>query len=190
VFNAAEMAKAEADFQAAYGKFMQRWARLEQGMFYLFSWISEMPEDRARAIFYSAKNFLGRRDMLAGALLHAKVESRYVEFIRAGSKKARKFSEFRNAVAHGEVVFDPRPHSETYKQCILVEGKLGTYDSTDTAITLGRLEIASENVRELAKLMFDVLQHSGLQDCPERDATSPEKSLLRVQALPTRADYQ
>ena len=188
MFNAFEMAAAEKDFQTAYGRFMQGWARLEQAMFYLFKWLSLMPETRARSIFYSAKNFQGRADMLKAALDNAEVEASYVEFVKQAIKKASQFNSFRNTVTHGEAVHDARDQSATFKQYILVEGRYEPRSETK-GVSVVQLAIAFENVRGLSKLMFDVLQRAGQTSYPPAMIESLDKCLEQVRALPNVADH-
>jgi hypothetical protein len=178
------MFAAEAVFQLAYGRFMQRWARLEQAMFFWFWWVSALPEGRARAIFYSAKNFAGRGDMLNAALDYAEVAGRYVAFGRQAIKKARQFNSFRNGATHGEAIFDAGT-----KEYVMLEGKHTLPHGADTIVTVRQLEIAAENVRELGRLMFDVRQHAGATGYPADGVASPETCLERIRALPNLADH-
>ena len=181
---AQEMGVAEAAFQLAYGRFMQRWARLEQAMFFWFWWLSELPERRARGIFYSAKNFAGRADMLEAALACASVSSGYVTFGRQAIKKARQFNSFRNGTTHGEAIYDMRT-----REYVMLEGKFALPDGIETIVTVRQLEIAAENVREIGKLMFDVRQHASGTAYPAGEVASPETCLAQVRALPNQADH-
>jgi hypothetical protein len=188
VLNAIEMGKALTNFHTAYGRFMQHWARLEEVMFYWFQWLSAMPELRARAIFYSSKNFAGRADLLEAATQHAEVGAAEIAFAKQAIKKCIQFNSFRNSATHGEAVHDARPTSSTYLQYLLVQGKSPVAEQLATAITVEILGFASDNVRELSKIMFDVLQHAGqIPGYPPELVPSPDKCLEQVLALPNRA---
>ena len=118
--NIFENMQAETDFQISYGRFMQRWARIEQATFHIFRWFSQIPEPLARSIFYSSKNFTGRADMLESTFGHINEWKEYLPAVKAAIKKARQFSGFRNQIAHGEPRWDIRNVSPTFKQYVLV----------------------------------------------------------------------
>jgi hypothetical protein len=167
---------------------MQRWARLEQAMDYWFQWLAEIPENRARAIFYSAKNFAGRSDILVAVIPYAKPDDEYRAFVRAAIKKARQYNSFRNAVTHGEAIFDTRRGSLTFGQYVLAEGRDSSFEAGASAVSTQRIDTSSENVRELAKLMFDVLGYAGVIPGPTGLEASPQRCREQVQSLPSRAD--
>jgi hypothetical protein len=48
-------------FFQAFGRTMSEWGRLESCLFYWFLVATEIPDDLARAVFFSAKAFTGRR---------------------------------------------------------------------------------------------------------------------------------
>jgi hypothetical protein len=57
----------------AYGEALLQWSRLEQYLFFWFEFVTGMEHMIARAVFYSARNFNGRSEMLEAALKHAKM---------------------------------------------------------------------------------------------------------------------
>ena len=63
-YSAEELMEAEDTFHKQYGQ----WATIEQRMFYWFHYASDLPEDMARGVFYSSKNFNGRVDMMEAAV--------------------------------------------------------------------------------------------------------------------------
>jgi hypothetical protein len=154
LFHVTDEINAHEQFHSAYGAMMAAWARLEGCLFHWFMSATELSEPRARAIYFSARSFTGRHDMLVGALPFDIFDEPIRKVIRAGIKKARKYSEFRNAVAHGEPVFDIRQQSATWGQFLLTDGR--TLDDDPDAVTIKQLEIATSNFNELRRLLWDV----------------------------------
>ncbi len=98
---------ATVDFHIHYGNAMARWAQLENALYLWFSAATAMNDAVGRAIFYSARGFAARAEMLEAAVEHATTLSpEQIEFLKEAIKKARQYSGFRNKVAHGE----PRVH--------------------------------------------------------------------------------
>ena len=67
-YSAEELREAEDTFHKQYGMTLAQWATIEQRMFYWFHYASDLPEDMARGVFYSSKNFNGRVDMMEAAV--------------------------------------------------------------------------------------------------------------------------
>lgn len=65
------LAQASAEFFHFYGHVMARWASLERAPFYWFAGITGMPEGMARAIFYGARGFGARAEMLEASIQYA-----------------------------------------------------------------------------------------------------------------------
>ena len=94
-------ATARNEFYQVCGHLMLVWAELEEILLHWFMTASGMDQAKARAVFYSAKSFNGRADMLKAVIPLGPFDEATVEFIKAGLKKARQFSGFRNLAAHG-----------------------------------------------------------------------------------------
>jgi hypothetical protein len=144
---------AHDQFHNAYGAAMTAWARLEGVLFYWFMDATGFNEPIARAIFFSARNFTGRRDMLRASLPFARFDDAGMAVIKAGLGKARKWSEFRNKIAHGEPVLDIRQQSASWGQFVLAEGK--SIEESDPVVTVHDLNIATRNFDELRRLLWD-----------------------------------
>jgi hypothetical protein len=162
-----------------YGEAMTAWTRLESAIFRWFQYSTRMSDPLARAVFYSARNFTGRRDMLLAAMPYAVLTDPEQAFIRAALKKTRRYSEFRNQMAHREPILDTREQSRSYLQMIMIEGADVAADPD--AITLKQLRIATQNVLELRTLLDAAFP-------PDRLPTaSVETYLLQVRTLPNEA---
>ncbi len=170
---------AHTQFHNAYGGAMAAWARLEGCLFYWFMSASGMNEAPARAIFFSARSFAGRRDMLWAILPFALFDQGAGDVIRAGLNKAQQYSEFRNKLAHREPVVDIRRESPTWAQILLVEGRDAS--GSPDAITISQLAAAMRNFDELRRLLWQV---HPLERHPGTDA---EGCLRLIRELPNQA---
>jgi hypothetical protein len=130
----------------------------------------------ARAIFFSARSFLGRSEMLAAAIESASFNgpkgpiSRQI--IEEGLQKENGYASFRNALAHGYVI---RQFSQNGHNNILVQGKHPTYLHAETGITVDRFKVAGENFASLADVLSTSLINS-------RSKTRPVSRLRLLQA--------
>jgi hypothetical protein len=167
-------------FEAAYGRTLAWWAGVERSLFRWFVIITSMPENLARAIFYGARSFIARAEMLEAAIDHAHGQTKEeIEFVKAGIKKARQYSEFRNRLAHGEMApfFD-------------IESKQMTMTVTETKkldfknlITIEHLQIASINFYKLQLHIFQAMP-----DRRAKSGLSLEQHRAIVLALPNQAN--
>jgi len=176
--------KADDEFHLAYGRALSEWATIEQRLFFWFLFITQMRPDLGRSIFYSARNFNGRMDMLEAAMGKAALDQATSYFLKAAFRKARQFSSFRNNLAHGETMFDGRPDSPYYLKTYLVDGKRND-GSVDAVATGDTLETARNNFRELSRIIMDGLMIAqGDHSC----SSSLEICRQQVLALPSEAD--
>ncbi len=184
-FHILEHAEALKKFHLSFGNALGQWGLVEERLSYWFEDATGLPYEMARAIFFAPRTFQGRTDLLEAAIEHGqhlKAESR--KFIAAATKKAGKLSSFRNSLAHGEQTFDARSGSPTHKQVILISGRHHPLAAADNAVTLLKLERATTNFRELARLLFDMseFQHD------VKDAETADASLKALARLPDQAD--
>jgi hypothetical protein len=149
-----EHVRPDDQFHKAYGGAMMAWARLEGCLFYWFMRASGMDEPLARAIYFSARSFTGRRDMLIAAIRFSSFDDQATAVIKAGIQKARRYSEFRNQVAHREPLFDIRQGSPTWAQFVLAEGR--SLDEGNDMLTIKHLGIATRNFNALTQLLWQV----------------------------------
>ena len=117
----AEIDAAQVSFHEAYGAFMLYWANLERVLAIWFVRLSGMPVRRASAVFYSAKNFSGRADMIEAVMPHSEMEQEYITCLKQSIKKARQYNSFRNSVAHGQSIYGSFPRGAK-KQFVLIPG--------------------------------------------------------------------
>ena len=139
-FSGEEYARALDNFHLTFGSALTQWARVEERVGNWFWYSTGLSEEMARAIFYSARNFNARADMLEAALRHAEIETRGAkEFIKSAIHKAVSYSSFRNVLAHGEPTFDAQATSPTFKQILLLQGKHTPPKAIETGITVSQL---------------------------------------------------
>ena len=159
-FQVNEQMESQRQFHLVFGEAFGQWALVEERLSYWFHVTSGMPFNMARTMFFTPRVFQARTDLLAVALEHTTATLRQGarEFLRQAITKAGKLSSFRNLLAHGEQCFDARSDSPTFRQTILISGRLNAYKAADSAITVARLSHATANYRELAKIIMDALE--------------------------------
>jgi hypothetical protein len=185
-FHVTEYGDALNGFHLAFGRTLGQWALIEERLSYWLEFATGLPYEMSRAMFFAPRTFSARTDLLEAALKHnIRLCQCADDFIKAATTKAGKYSSFRNQLAHGEQTFDARGTSPTFKQVILISGKRHPHKAADTAITIGRLEIANGNFRELTKLLMDVSEFVHGQAGPTR----PVECLQLMYELPNQADY-
>ena len=99
---------------------MAAWSTVEDGLFEWFKRCTGMHEQLARAVFYSAKSFEGRRDMLNSAIPFSSCDEKTREGIRKCVLRASQYVAFRNRIAHRHLVlsYEIKP-----PQFVLIEGR-------------------------------------------------------------------
>jgi hypothetical protein len=173
---------AREEFHGRLGAAMAEWARIEDALLYWFMVTANLEEPMARAVFFSARSFAGRKDMLQASIEPSAMEDDVRAFLRAGLKKAHQFSGFRNRTAHGQPMFDIDTASKTYKQYFLAEGS-NSQNIRQDAVTLSDLSAATCNFHELARLLYDMLPWYRA-----KISASPLGHLEAVRALPSEAN--
>ena len=89
-------------YQLAIGKVVMAWAELEAKIGQWFAPITGMKRDMADAIFYSGRNFATRADMAEASLKVSKLDQKSVNLVKTLLKVSRRYSSFRNAIAHDQ----------------------------------------------------------------------------------------
>lgn len=98
-----QLDEANSEFLYCYGQAMSAWASLEQALYRWFERSSRMKKDLAANIFYGARGFAARAEMMEAVIEHGSLLSATeITFLRAAVKKARQYVGFRNLLAHGE----------------------------------------------------------------------------------------
>jgi hypothetical protein len=148
-----QLVAARDEFNKAFGKAMTAWAGVEDGLFEWFKTCSGMYERLARAVFYSARSFGGRRDMLIATIPLSELDEKTKEGIRQCIKRARSYAEFRNRITHGHVIYNAALSGRASREFVFTEGHAlaGPFD-IETDVTIEDLKIAAENFEALADL--------------------------------------
>jgi hypothetical protein len=149
-----QVVEAARQFHLVYGAAMAEWSRLEGQLFYWFQLLTGMDEKTARAVFFSARNFNARADMLEAALKAENPGGPIQYFLEAALKKARGYSGFRNSATHGEPHINIQRGSPTVGQFVIIQGRKVSYEAEATMITMQHLIAAQKNFQRLAGSLF------------------------------------
>lgn len=90
----------QKEFYHAYGSAMGQWSQIEYTLGDYFIHITGLEERLGRKVFFSARSFLGRVEMLEAAIPFAKVVPSGREFLTGTVLKVRKWASARNTLAH------------------------------------------------------------------------------------------
>jgi hypothetical protein len=169
-------------FYKALGSAQAAWSAMEDGLFEWFKQCTGMQTQLARAVFYSARSFDGRRDMLLAAIPFSPCDEKTRTGIRLCVKRARKYAEFRNRFSHGHLVYLDRE----IPQHMLAEGR--SLDSPlheqpeRNFVTCDDLRIAALNFGKLADCLL------GFHPDWQPESVCEQGCLEEIQALPTEAN--
>jgi hypothetical protein len=187
MFNIFDLTKAEQEFHTVYGMTLAQWATIEQRLFFWFWYITKLPEPMARAIFYSAKNFNGRADMLSGSIECSTLPPKARAVAEECVRRSRAYQAFRNAITHGEPYWDMVPDSPTCSQTILLQGREEASQSSPR-VTKSDLLWGCSHLRELSRLITDGRRASQLQDDASLDKCLEQLQKLRGAIYPIPQD--
>ena len=134
-------------FHHQYGTTLHAWGRVEQIFCIWFQRITGMPPKMGRRVFYSSRNWQGRSEMLISAMSAKQMAPDVACILRTALKRARSYYGFRNSLAHGDPIFDPRPGAAP-NSIIIVEGR-DPSDEISSAITIEDLQRANLNFNNL-----------------------------------------
>lgn len=173
------MAKPNSDeFYSNYGRAMSAWADIEAGLCALFvQAIDPLNETQVNAegIFYSARSFNGRADMLKAASKSKLLSQAQRQMTRAACKLAVDYNKFRSKLAHRVTV-------QTHW---IISDKIETHlrEGSDTYGKEGELpSITIEHLKN-ATVHFDALSFVILTG--DSDEVRPfEESLQLIHQLP------
>jgi hypothetical protein len=176
--NVEEWHNANAEFMFCYGRAMAEWASVERGLYYWFAGITRMKDGLARAIFYGAKGFSARAEMLESVIPFAEQQTpEEITFIKEALRKAGQFVGFRNGIAHGEpipTIMDDGIH--------VLMGKAKDVTDRDN-ITIKHMEIAAENFSRLASAIINAIPR-------QRKGKPLSEYLAQVRELPNQAHLE
>lgn len=178
---------AEAELYHFYGNAMAAWAHVESSLYYWFFYMTKMPDDMCRAIYYSARGFAARIEMLEAAIEHTGALSvTETVFLKEALKKARSYSWFRNKVAHGEPRLNvTKPPGEDFTASYTITQGKDTPAGSQEALTLSELDDAAYNIRVLALCIGDMLPI-----LRRKNPQSPEECLSQVRTLPSEPNVK
>ena len=170
------------EFYKTIGEAMAAWSAVEDGLFEWFKRCTGMQEQLARVVFYSARSFEGRRDMLEAAIPFSPTDEKTRTAIRKCMLRAGQYAAFRNRIAHRHMLY-------TYEiqppQFVLIEGRTlsGPIEgATLKYVTIEALKIAAHNFRRLTDCILAF--HPDWQE----PAVCEQGCLEEILALPTEAD--
>jgi hypothetical protein len=90
----------ERDFYVTYGRTMASWAMLEMSLYLLFLRLTGMRRPMGMAVFYSARSFLGRSEMVSACIDHVRDIPAAKAFLRGAIGRANSYAMARNRLAH------------------------------------------------------------------------------------------
>jgi hypothetical protein len=169
------------DFHLSYAPAMQQWSLLERSLCDWFQHASAMQYTMANAIFYSARGFTARIEMLEAAIEHSTALTLFqTEFLKEAAKKARQFTGFRNKVTHGQ----PVPHyvAGNPPQVFYTIAQRGDVSEPAELLSVEDLRLGTARIYQLHICIREM--HPWLR-ARNPNLPSPEECLARVRALPT-----
>ena len=156
------LTKLDSDFYLPFGRALANWARVEQGMGHWFVRLSGMKEAPGLAVFYSARSFQGRVDMVRALVEFARTVPAGREFIRDALNVASAYSQFRNRLAHDRHAIQTIHWPHKVESARWISSPQGRPDIGKEA-----LEIAADNFGFLANVMIASLGRGKLLVEPE-----------------------
>lgn len=173
-------AEVQARLYQTLGKAMAGWAGVEGTLLALFEMLTDMPHKLARRIFFSARSFNGRADMLSAAAVASDKPDDLRDYAKAVLTKARQYSAFRNALAHGHPAVIPRWAGTPYdNQGVLLEERNSGPPGEGDAITVAQIENAISNFFALSLLTLEAVSWDDHPELP------PSRYAPLVRGLPS-----
>ena len=160
----------EREFMIAFGRVLAEWSYIETSLFGIFGLVTGLDEEMARSIFYSARSFNGRSDMLREALcIFGKNNANKVVVgaFNEALTKANQYNGFRNALAHNLPIATA---TEKGAEIVLVENKQMPENYMKNALNEKALVNAYVNfnrLQNLTDLARGYVQHELLERLPE-----------------------
>jgi hypothetical protein len=182
-----DLDRASFEFFHFFGQAMAAWSTIEQSLFYWFVLLTGMQEEMARGIFYGARGFGARADMLEAAIQTVTNRTpEEVAFIKEAAKKARMYSSFRNKIAHGDPRLNVTKKGELdvadLAEAVHFTIVQGSASPNEPIMSITDMNVAAANFRALRREVISALpsmKHlSG--------AKPPAECLALVLALPNQ----
>jgi|GEM_PF-1662879 len=176
--------EAQNRFEAPYTYAMLGWANIENALCFWFQYLSGLSEIKARAIFYSARSFQGRIDMINALLEISKIDAELAAYLKKVITKSRTYSSARNKIAHRISTLNTSdPDSYALE---LIEGGLHPGIGGPPINEADLLTIA-QNFSALNQAITSAWLHQTKKVPPERIKPLQEH-LERLALLPNEAD--
>ena len=153
---AQEESPKEIEFKIKYAETSLVWQAIEGQLCTLFVAISDIHPTLGRAIFYSARSFLGRYDMLSSALdVTIITNEHYKEIAQKILKRIKTYSGSRNRLAHGEFLHISIKESKYYGSTIILEpSQPWVLDPPENSVTtLEKLDLMHNNFSNIFILL-------------------------------------
>lgn len=181
----------DENFILAYGEALLEWSYVENRMYRWFRHLAKLQDGMARAVFFSARSFQGRSDMLAAAIEQATFAGPRGligrQAISEALDKAISYSKFRNALAHGMVISE---YSEKGRRELLVQGKHPVHMHSATGVTIDQLKIAGKNFAALANDLSQSLRMYEHKDRPVARQRQLQECVERLLMLPNEPECE
>lgn len=135
------------------------WSYVEHRLFLWFWQLSGMSEKAARAVFFSAKAFRSRSEMLQALVRSGSFPRKITKlityeasilYLKDALAKADTYSQFRNLLAHGLGISD---FTEDDVAVSIIQGGITFTEAIKTATNLDKLSVASANFEKLSQLI-------------------------------------
>lgn len=164
----------DSEFYRAYGRAMASWSELERGLGSILVSVTGLSPKLAGAIYYSAKSFQGRADMVLACIPFAKTVPAGRAFLTKLVNRAVAYSSIRNALAHnrhmmhvlhgrdGDLAFElsivaPDGIKDLTLQGIVNAAHNFTYLNQILVLSMGRKKLIREP--ELSLALLDLMPH-------------------------------
>jgi len=175
------LAQASAEFSMCLGHTVTNWSHIESRLYDWFQLATGMQDRMARAIFFGARGFATRAEMLEAAIEHTTaLTPEQLNFLKESLKKARQYVGFRNKVAHGETVLSVIQGPNPRAFFVIAESK---NPPTSDVLEIKDLMAATESFQTLSNCLATV--HPWLRE-RNQNLKSPAECLSQVLALPNQ----
>jgi hypothetical protein len=172
--------EARQEFLFRLGVAMAEWANVERGFYYWFAAFTKLNDPMARSIFYGAKGFGARADMVESTIPFAQGFSDVeIKLVELAVKKARNYSGFRNSLAHGE----PIPIVSANGGLMVMKMGDAKRPSFKNEITVDEISLAAVNFATLATALIRASQPLIMTP-----GESTKQFLSLIQQLPNQAN--
>jgi hypothetical protein len=154
----------EIEFFYTFGVALNQWAFIERALCDWFQLLTGMTIVNAEYVFYSARSFQGRSDMIE-KILSSQTHAFLGPFLEDALRLTANYNGFRNRLAHGKIGFHHSPSSFGEGQYKLTEPLPVRISGTAEKpiirfaqeFTLDEIRIAGMNFSRLASILWDAL---------------------------------